>query len=181
MNNPSNLTLRPDFAFDGSVDSQRVLDAISNSQSSILQPGDDALIDRVGLTLRRAMKQVAPERSRSQATAAAIVVTANVVTVNADEGKWRVILPGVERKTLHRLAADDVAIMLRMQPGAVLHAHAHARDESCVLISGRLRVGADLLIEAGGFHWVAQGTAHEPITAEVESLVYLRGALDAHA
>ncbi len=102
------------------------------------------------------------------------------LTSAADEGRWRAMLPGVMRKTLTR-QGDDVSVLLKMEAGSMLPGHWHLADEHCVVISGRLRLaGTDVVIEAGGFHWVAQHTQHEAIVAEEDSLVYLRGALDVH-
>lgn len=101
-----------------------------------------------------------------------------MITTAAAEGRWRAYLAGIERKTLLR-KGDDVSVLLRMQAGSVLPAHFHAADEYCIVISGRLRLQqSGIGIGVGGFHWVAQNTAHEPIVADEETLVYLRGALD---
>lgn len=166
------------------VDTQ-LLNAILSQQTAQYQAGDDALIDRVGQRLCAQLLHVDPRALQTEAIQKPEIATpatsSTAITVNELDGKWRQILPGVERKTLMRTGPSDVAVMLRMQSGAILPAHDHAADESCVVVSGRLRIGASLVVGAGGFHWVAQGSAHEPITAEVETLIYLRGAIDAHA
>jgi anti-sigma factor ChrR (cupin superfamily) len=78
-----------------------------------------------------------------------------------------------------RFNRTDVAVLLRLRQGAVLPAHTHAKPEDCVVISGELRIGASgVQLQSGGFHWMAQDTAHEPIEALQDTLIYLRGALD---
>lgn len=147
---------------------QALLAHESDAASSAADVANTALIARVKAKLlsgiQSGMQASAPER----------------ITSAANDGRWRAMLPGIMRKTLLR-QGDDVSVLLRMEPGSVLPAHLHAADEHCVVISGRLRLGnSDVVIESGGFHWVAQHSSHEAIVAESETLVYLRGALDVH-
>lgn len=155
-------------------------DASALGGGSAHAAADDArLIARVGARLQAAMQSSAAS-AMAQASPQAPASAPPVRTIQPEQGTWRQILPGIERKTLHR-DGDIVSVLLRMQAGAVLPGHAHARDEECVVMQGRIRVGAALDVAAGGFHWVAQGTPHEAIVALEDTVVYLRGALDAHS
>ena len=144
------------------------------AQASSFEPGDDALFSRVGARLSQAMAQSA---KASESTAP------TTVSSNLGDGRWVTVLPGVQRKTLMRFTPTDVAVLLRLSKGASLPPHAHAKPEDCVVISGELRIGmaaggSGVQLQAGGFHWMAQGTEHEAIVALEESVIYLRGALD---
>ncbi len=157
-----------------------VIDALHDDQTAQFRAGDDERIAQVGRQLAATMAQSMAQPMTQQPKA--IDAAPDALTVNSTQGRWSPFLPGIERKTLMRRGPDDVAIMLRMRAGATLPVHGHARDEECVVISGRLRIGhTPTIVDAGGFHWVAQGSHHEVITAEEDTLIFLRGALDATA
>lgn len=97
------------------------------------------------------------------------------VTVQASEGGWHPLLPGIERKVLHA-EGDTMSYLLRFAAGAVLPAHRHPQDEECVVLEGALLIGAGLRVPAGGFHLARKDMAHADITAATDTVIFLRGA-----
>lgn len=71
-----------------------------------------------------------------------------------DEGEWRPCGAGIETKRLW-----GKTVMLRCQPGAVLSAHAHARDEHIVVIAGDFVIGGRRLT-TGDYHRAPAGNDH---------------------
>lgn len=98
------------------------------------------------------------------------------VTVHAGSAGWKPFHPGVQIKVLHR-AGDVMSYLLRLAPGASLAAHRHPVDEECVVLEGRLRIGHDLLVDAGGFHLAHQDALHAIITSDEGATIFLRGAV----
>ncbi|MFZ2649375.1 MAG: cupin domain-containing protein [Burkholderiaceae bacterium] len=97
------------------------------------------------------------------------------VTVHPGEAGWKPLHRGVEIKVLHR-AGDVMSYLLRLAPGATLAAHRHPIDEECVVLEGRLRIGDELVVDAGGFHLAHQDALHAEITSDAGATIYLRGA-----
>lgn len=97
-------------------------------------------------------------------------------TVRTGESGWQSLGNGVERKVLHR-TADAMSCLLRLAPGAVVAGHTHSFDEECLVLEGTLRIGSELVLEAGDFHLGRKGLAHEQASTETGSVVFLRGAL----
>jgi hypothetical protein len=96
------------------------------------------------------------------------------LAVHADEGGWRALLPGIERKVLHE-EAGVMSYLLRFAPGAVLPAHRHPVDEECVVLSGVLRIGP-LVLPAGSYHRVRAGVLDADSTSDEGAVIFLRGA-----
>lgn len=100
------------------------------------------------------------------------------LTIGAGDGQWQPLLDGVTIKLLR--AHDGVlSYLLRLQPGATLPPHRHARDEECVVLHGRLRVGSRLEIGPGGYHLAHGGALHATIGTDTGATIFLRGAVPA--
>jgi quercetin dioxygenase-like cupin family protein len=97
------------------------------------------------------------------------------VTVQAADDRWRRFQHGVQIKVLHE-AGGVMSYLLRLAPGAVLAAHRHPMDEECMVLEGSLKIGADLVISAGGFHLAHKDALHAPITTTTGATIFLRGA-----
>lgn len=102
----------------------------------------------------------------------------HTLTVHADEGQWKRILPGVHMKMLHHDRSGR-SFLLRLDPGAILPAHPHDGDEECLVISGDLFVG-DFRVGAGGYHLAKSGSQHGDIHAPDGALIFLRSNVSAH-
>ena len=98
------------------------------------------------------------------------------VTVHADAAGWKPFDARAQIKVLHR-AGDVMSYLLRLAPGATLAPHRHPIDEECVVLEGRLRIGDELLVDAGGFHLAHRDALHATITSDEGATIYLRGAI----
>jgi anti-sigma factor ChrR (cupin superfamily) len=121
---------------------------------------DDALIARVRSRVGDAIEHKLP---------------ALHCTVRAASGDWKQAAPGVECKVLWE-RGDAVSCMVKLAPGASFPSHGHPIDEESVILSGSLRIGADLLLKPGDFHVGLSGVDHGAISTEEGCLCFLRTA-----
>lgn len=128
-------------------------------------PGADA---RLAPRAAQAIKQRVLERVAD--------TDASHLTIGPGQGSWQPFLDGIEIKVLHE-QAGVLSYLLRLAPGARLPAHRHPADEECVVLEGTLRVGASLVIGAGGYHLAHQGALHAPVWTETGATIFLRGAV----
>ena len=98
------------------------------------------------------------------------------LTVHAASEGWQPFGPGVQIKVLHQ-TADVMSYLLQLAPGAAIAAHRHPVDEECVVLEGRLRIGNELELGAGGFHLAHRGALHATITSDEGATIFLRGAI----
>ena len=98
-----------------------------------------------------------------------------LLTVQAVDDHWQPFQHGVAIKVLHE-ADGLMSYLLRLAPGAVLPAHRHPVDEHCIVLEGSLRIGAELVVPAGGFHLAPRGALHSAITSDGGATIFLRGA-----
>jgi anti-sigma factor ChrR (cupin superfamily) len=98
------------------------------------------------------------------------------LTIDCHEGEWQPILAGVAIKVL-REHEGVLSYLLRLDPGAVLPPHRHPRDEECVVLEGRLRVGTQVEIGPGGYHLAHRHALHATITTDTGATIFLRGAV----
>ena len=101
--------------------------------------------------------------------------TSHLTVPPADTG-WQPWLPGVRLKVL-RAEAGVMSYLLELAPGARVPAHRHRQDEECLVLRGRLQVGGQLVLEAGGYHLAHQGALHAPLSSKEGALIFLRGAI----
>jgi anti-sigma factor ChrR (cupin superfamily) len=81
-------------------------------------------------------------------------------TQRASAAGWLDLSPGVTCRVLREDAAiGRRSVLIRMQPGAAYHSHAHDDTEECLVIEGDLRFG-DLELRAGDFHVALEGSVH---------------------
>ena len=98
-------------------------------------------------------------------------------TLRQGQGVWEPIAPGIEQRLLFvDRAAGTQSYYIRMAAGAVLPAHRHGRIEECVVVSGRLKIGA-FEVGPGDFHMAGIRDTHPAITAVEPSLFYIHGGL----
>lgn len=98
------------------------------------------------------------------------------LTVHAGVGGWKPFSPGVNIKVLHR-DGGVMSYLLKLAPGAQLAPHRHPMDEECVVLEGQLRIGTDLVVDAGGFHLAHRDALHGVITSDEGATIFLRGAV----
>jgi len=102
-------------------------------------------------------------------------VPPGTMTTRSAAAEWLQIAPLVAARELHRdEAAGTHTSLLRMQPGAIIPAHRHTKDEDFVVLEGECYIGTHLL-HAGDIHSAAAGSTHEAVTTRTGVLVLLRG------
>lgn len=108
---------------------------------------------------------------------AAIDALQEFPTMRGDEGSWRTLVPGVERKILHVDREKGYrSFLLRFAPGGVLPPHEHADDEECVMIEGEIVI-AGVRLAAGDWQIAPKGRTHPPITSPRGGIVYIRAPI----
>jgi anti-sigma factor ChrR (cupin superfamily) len=102
----------------------------------------------------------ASERPKAVTSNAANSNLAGSRTVRADEGKWELLCPGVERKVLFfDRARKRITFLIRAQAGAAFPAHHHDDDEEAYVLSGDLSFD-ELVLGAGDYHLARPGVSH---------------------
>jgi quercetin dioxygenase-like cupin family protein len=145
-------------------------------------PGDNAVLDAdtiAALNTGIDDNALAPEiaaRIKHRLLERVAQAQAGHLTVHAGADGWKPFHPGVQIKPLHS-DGNVMSYLLRLAPGAALAAHRHPLDEECVVLEGRLRIGHDLVVEAGGFHLAHRDALHGVITSDEGATIFLRGAV----
>lgn len=135
----------------------RITEALTAAQKA--EAEDAAALARVR---SRVMQRIAQDSVRHH------------VAIDAVEGSWHRLLPGIDRKVLHE--QDGVmSYLLRFAPGAVLPAHRHPVDEECVVLEGTLRIGS-LVLGPGGYHRVPHDVLDADSSSDDGCVIFLRGA-----
>lgn len=140
------------------------MDSVDQALGIHDDPGRDAS------TLARVRRRVL----ETLANAEGPFITVSLREPEADPG-WERVADGVERKLLSSAGGVESS-WVRLAPGAVFPGHAHAGDEECVVLQGRLRIGADLWLQAGDYHLARGGTRHGEVASEGGALLFLRSA-----
>jgi len=80
--------------------------------------------------------------------------------VRAGEGAWHTLVPGVTAKRLYRESpSGNVALLVRMEPGAKYPPHTHAGVEHSYVLEGELHFG-DLVLYPGDYQCALPSTGH---------------------
>ena len=105
-------------------------------------------------------------------TEIAALPSRRVATQRADEGEWIRQADKVWTKILAEdPASGRITYLLRCEPGAVLPAHTHARDEHFFMIEGEYLTGDLLVVRAGHSQYLKAGSQHAEIRSETGCLV----------
>jgi quercetin dioxygenase-like cupin family protein len=94
-------------------------------------------------------------------------------TFRAAQRAWHEIAPGVDIKLLRPDAGGCMTALVRMAAGATYTVHEHPLDESCLVLSGEIHIGAHRL-RAGDLHVAAAGTTHALTSAPRGALLFVR-------
>ena len=98
-------------------------------------------------------------------------------TVRLEDGEWMSIGLGVEKKFLYRDPITGTeSSLFRLQPGAFIEAHHHAKAEECLVLEGDLTIG-DLRLNAGDYHLAGKGTIHPVLRSQSGAVLFVRGAV----
>lgn len=96
-------------------------------------------------------------------------------TVRLEDGDWVLVQPGLERKLLYRDSTTGTgSYLFRMNPGAVIEEHHHARAEECLVLEGDLTIG-ELRLSAGDYHVAGAGTTHPVLRSRGGAVMFVRG------
>jgi quercetin dioxygenase-like cupin family protein len=98
---------------------------------------------------------------------------AGTYTFRAESRAWHEIAPGVDIKLLRPDPDGCMTALVRMAAGSTYTAHEHPLDESCLVLSGEIHIGAHCL-RAGDLHVAAAGTAHAITSAPHGALLFVR-------
>ena len=98
-------------------------------------------------------------------------------TVRLEDGDWVSIGLGVDKKFLYRDPTTGTeSALFRLQPGAFIEAHHHAKAEECLVLEGDLTIG-DLRLNPGDYHLAGKGTIHPVLRSESGAVLFVRGAV----
>ena len=99
------------------------------------------------------------------------------VTVRAEEGEWRMLVPGTDIKVLMvDREAGFQSFLLRLAPGTLLPPHDHSILEECLLLEGDMLIG-DRAYSRGDYHAALPGSRHAPISTRNGGIVFIRSEL----
>ncbi|MFN0102186.1 MAG: cupin domain-containing protein [Bryobacteraceae bacterium] len=91
-----------------------------------------------------------------------------VHVLRSGHGRWKETgYAGVTTKILHLERETRMATsLLRLTPGAKYPPHHHTQMEQCLVLSGDVRLGANVHIFAGDYEKALPGTDHEYLTSD---------------
>ena len=125
-------------------------------------------LETAGAELALAPAPVAPSAAQRARVLAAVDEAASGSArgfhfLTAEEGEWREVGPGVERRRLGRdPLTRSVGYLIRVAPGATVPAHAHVAAEHCLVIAGDF-VGDGRTLGTGDYHRADPGTEHRSL------------------
>jgi anti-sigma factor ChrR (cupin superfamily) len=89
----------------------------------------------------------------------------------AHEGAWLDVGPGVARKDLGGAqTGGSRSYLVRLEPGALVAVHRHARDEHCYVLAGDLHVAGRRLTQ-GDYHRADAGSEHADLRSPAGCLL----------
>jgi anti-sigma factor ChrR (cupin superfamily) len=127
--------------------------------------------------------QAAPPRLRDRvlgiADAGEQHVEHGLGAIRTFEGRWRESkYRGITYKRLYvDKAAGLVTMLVKLEPGAVLPAHRHARTEQCLIVEGDL-IHEGESFTAGDFTWAEAGSIDPMLTTRHGALLLIVGPPD---
>ncbi|HMV63509.1 MAG TPA: cupin domain-containing protein [Rhodocyclaceae bacterium] len=98
------------------------------------------------------------------------------INVRIEDGEWESLVPGVRVK---RLCQRQRAVLLDLQPGAIIPFHRHHEDEECVVLRGEAELGG-ITVREGDYHLASAGSRHGAVRSPSGALLYLRGTSIGH-
>lgn len=149
--------------------------------------GAVAVLREYGLAAEAAVAsmppQAPPPRLRDRVLAVAGAGDRNAEreggAIRASEGRWRKSkYGGITYKRLYvDKAAGLVTMLVKLEPGAVLPAHRHARTEQCLIVEGDF-IHDGHSYTAGDFTWAEAGSVDPLLTTRHGALLLIIGPPD---
>jgi anti-sigma factor ChrR (cupin superfamily) len=119
----------------------------------------------------RLLARVAEEEAAKPFVAPALL------SVRANEGKWREISPGVWFKKLFVDKKNDLLTGLyRLAPGAIIEPHRHRGCEQTYILEGDCRVG-NQTFGPGDYHCAPAGSTHDILSTVNGALLLIMSPL----
>src|SRR5262245_7531930 len=141
-----------------------------------LQPLDAATLQAIAEALRPAELSSA-QRDSMRDRIAARTTTVHTQTVRGIDVEWQSPWPNVFVKVLRQEADSNLQMVLfKLQPGGVVPAHEHTKEEECLVLEGEIFIG-DHRVGAGDLHIARPGAAHGDITTRTGALVMVRSEI----
>ena len=140
---------------------------------------DSIAIEAIAEAVRPAELSDAQRRSMRARIAARIATEQpeHTQTVRSDTVEWMSAWPHVWVKILRQDPASNLQmVMFRIEPGGVVPAHTHTKEEECLVISGEILIGSHRVGE-GDLHIAKPGAAHGDITTETGATVLVRSEI----
>jgi quercetin dioxygenase-like cupin family protein len=98
-------------------------------------------------------------------------------TIRGEEVEWQAVWPNVWAKMLRFDAANNIqTLVLRIKPGGVVPAHAHTKEEECLVLEGEAYIGSHRICE-GDLHIAHPGAAHRDITTLTGATLMVRSEI----
>ena len=90
---------------------------------------------------------------------------------------WVPAWAGVTLRVMRRDRATNLQVtVLRMEPGSTIPAHAHVKEEECLVLEGEILIGSHKLRQ-GDFHLVHPGGRHPDIASPSGALLLIRSEI----
>jgi quercetin dioxygenase-like cupin family protein len=89
---------------------------------------------------------------------------------------WVELTAGVFKQDLW-FDNDRSSHIYRLEPGAMIPAHAHQQDEECMMLQGEVFLG-DMLLRAGEYQLAPAGSQHGVVSTDVGGTLFVRAARD---
>jgi quercetin dioxygenase-like cupin family protein len=141
-----------------------------------LLPLDAATLAAIAEALRPAELSSA-QRDSMRDRIAARTRTVHTQTVRGGDVEWQSPWPNVFVKVLRQEADSNLQMVLfRIEPGGVVPAHEHTKEEECLVLEGEILIG-DHRVAAGDLHIARAGAAHGDITTQTGALVMVRSEI----
>ena len=142
-------------------------------------PPDDPMLDAIALAIQPIELSIHQRERMRQRTLqmARDAAPDGTRTQREADVQWTEIAPLVQVRELWRDESATIHVsMLRMQPGGVIPAHRHAKDEDFIVLDGECHIGAHLL-RTGDAHKATAGSVHGDVTTRTGVTVLIRGEL----
>jgi anti-sigma factor ChrR (cupin superfamily) len=136
---------------------------------------DPDLVAQLALSLRSQPLPTARRVALRERVLGAMVPATRVV--RADQGEWIPVFRGIRIKSLRRDEIEGSETSLwRLEPGARVPRHTHARHEECMVLEGSIiHAGSEYF--PGDFLLAEPGARHQPFDAPNGALLLIRSEL----
>ena len=141
--------------------------ALACADAACAPHGDRCGVQAGSAGARLYVRLSSPERAPTDLT---------YLRASGGDADWQDFSPGVHIRLLWDGGVRR-SLLVRMNPGAAVNAHAHALEEECLMLAGEAFIG-DTLLRSGEYQFAPQGSRHGSVTTDVGALFYVHGALD---